>query len=106
MHAIHKVVGKYIMERCDVDLCDNLILKHDLFNYFYIGNVNTQNNVDEPGPQLVVVPPPQGLFPLSALKKTLASREMMSRNNIKIFYFNGVNVAKHWHLAGRGICHL
>ena len=42
-----------------------LILKHDLFNYFHIGNVNTQNNVDEPGPQLVVEPPPQGLFPLS-----------------------------------------
>ena len=41
-----------------------LILKHDLFNYFHIGNVNTQNNVDEPGPQLVVEPPPQGLFPL------------------------------------------
>ena len=42
-----------------------LILKHDLFNYFHIGNVNTQNNVDEPGPQLVVEPPPQGLFPFS-----------------------------------------
>ena len=42
-----------------------LILKHDLFNYFHIGNMNTQNNVDEPGPQLVVEPPPQGLFPLS-----------------------------------------
>ena len=40
-----------------------LILKHDLFNYFHIGNVSTQNNVDEPGPQLVVEPPPQGLFP-------------------------------------------
>ena len=26
---------------------------------------HTQNNVDEPGPQLVVEPPPQGLFPLS-----------------------------------------
>ena len=26
---------------------------------------NTQNNVDEPGPQLVVEPPPQGQFPLS-----------------------------------------
>ena len=25
----------------------------------------TQNNVDEPGPQLVVEPPPQGQFPLS-----------------------------------------
>ena len=25
---------------------------------------------------------------------------MMSRKNIKIFYFNGVNVAKHWHVAG------
>ena len=24
VHAIHKVVGKYIMERCDVDLCDNI----------------------------------------------------------------------------------
>ena len=32
-----------------------------------IGNVNTQNNVDEPGPQLVIEPPPQGLFPLSAV---------------------------------------
>ena len=36
---------------------------------------------------------------------TRASREM-SRKNIKIFDFNGVNVAKHWHVAGRGICHL
>ena len=42
-----------------------LILKHDLFNYFHIENVNNQNNVDEPGPQLGVKPPPQGLFPLS-----------------------------------------
>ena len=31
---------------------------------------------------------------------------MTSRKNIKIFDFNGVNVAKHWHVAGRGICHL
>ena len=23
VHEIHKVVGKYIMERCDVDLCDS-----------------------------------------------------------------------------------
>ena len=38
--------------------------------------------------------------------KTRASREMTSRTNIKIFDFNGVNVAKHWHVAGRGICHL
>ena len=45
-----------------------LILKYDLFNYFHIGNVNPQNNVDEPGPQLVVEPPPQGLFPLSILE--------------------------------------
>ena len=30
---------------------------------------------------------------------------MMSRKNIKIFDFNGVNIAKHWHVAGRGICH-
>ena len=29
-----------------------------------------------------------------------ASREMTSRKNIKIFDFNGVNVAKHWHVAG------
>ena len=42
-----------------------LILKHDLFNYFHIGNVSTQNNVGEPGPQLVVEPPLQGLLPLS-----------------------------------------
>ena len=28
---------------------------------------HTQNNVDEPGPQLVVEPPPQGQFPLSGL---------------------------------------
>ena len=42
-----------------------LILKLGLFNYFHIGNVNIQNNVDEPGPQLVVEPPPQGLFRLS-----------------------------------------
>ena len=32
--------------------------------------------------------------------KTRASKEMTSRKNIKIFYFNGVNVAKHWHVAG------
>ena len=31
---------------------------------------------------------------------TRASREMTSRNISKIFYFNGVNVAKHWHVAG------
>ena len=31
---------------------------------------------------------------------TRASREMTSRKNIKIFDFNGVNVAKHWHLTG------
>ena len=37
--------------------------------------------------------------------KTWASREMTSRKK-KIVYFNGLNVAKHWHLAGRGICHL
>ena len=42
-----------------------LILNHDLFSYFHIGNVNTQTTVDEPGPQLVVEHPPQGLFPLS-----------------------------------------
>ena len=44
-----------------------LIMEHDLFNYFHIGNVSTKNNVDEPGPQLVVEPPPQGLFPLSGM---------------------------------------
>ena len=33
-------------------------------------------------------------------KTTRASREMTSRKNIKIFYFNGVNVAKHWYVAG------
>ena len=38
--------------------------------------------------------------------KTRASSEMTSRKNMKIFDFNGVNVAKHWHVAGRGICHL
>ena len=31
---------------------------------------------------------------------------MTSWKNIKICDFNGVNVAKHWHVAGRGICHL
>ena len=31
---------------------------------------------------------------------TRASREMTSRTNIKIFDFNGVNVVKHWHVAG------
>ena len=29
---------------------------------------------------------------------------MTSRKNIKIFYFSGVHVAKHMHVAGRGIC--
>ena len=40
--------------------------------------------------------------------KTRASREMTSHTKKKInfFDFNGVNVAKHWHVAGRGICHL
>ena len=38
--------------------------------------------------------------------KTRASSEMMSRKNIKSCDFNGVDVAKHWHVAGRGICHL
>ena len=37
--------------------------------------------------------------------KTRASSEMTSRNNIQIFDFNGVNVAKHWHVVGRGTCH-
>ena len=32
--------------------------------------------------------------------KTRASKEMTSRKNIKFFDFNGVNVAKHWHVAG------
>ena len=33
--------------------------------------------------------------------KTRASREMASRKKyIKIFDFNGVNVAKHWHVVG------
>ena len=31
---------------------------------------------------------------------TRASREMTSRKNIKIFDFNGVNVAKHWYVTG------
>ena len=31
---------------------------------------------------------------------TRASREVTSRKNIKIFDFNGVNVAKHWHVTG------
>ena len=38
--------------------------------------------------------------------KTRASREMTSRKNIKILDFNWVNIAKHGHVAGRGICHL
>ena len=31
------------------------------------------------------------------------------RNDVTQFFFfdfNGLNVAKHWHVAGRGICHL
>ena len=31
---------------------------------------------------------------------TRASREMTSRKNIKSFDFSGVNIAKHWHVAG------
>ena len=38
--------------------------------------------------------------------KTRASREMTSRKNIKMFYFNLGDVAKHWNVAGRGICHI
>ena len=34
--------------------------------------------------------------------ETRASREMTSRKQIKIFDFNGVSVAKHWHVVGRG----
>ena len=37
---------------------------------------------------------------------TRASSEMTSQKNIKIFDFNGVNVAKNRHVAGQGICHL
>ena len=36
--------------------------------------------------------------------KTRTRREMTSR--IIFFYLSGVNVAKHWYVAGRGICHL
>ena len=36
---------------------------------------------------------------------TRASREMTSRKNINIFEFNGVNVAKHWHVAGEVFVH-
>ena len=32
--------------------------------------------------------------------KTRASREVTSRQNIKMFDVNVVNVAKHWHVAG------
>ena len=32
--------------------------------------------------------------------KTRASSEKTSRKNIKIFDFNMVNFAKHWHVAG------
>ena len=32
--------------------------------------------------------------------KTRASSEMTSQTNIKIFDCNGVNLAKHWHVAG------
>ena len=39
--------------------------------------------------------------------KTRASREMTSRKKKSEFsILMGVNVAKHWHVAGRGICHL
>ena len=38
--------------------------------------------------------------------KTRAISEMTSRKNKNKLDFNGVNVAKHWHVAGRGICHL
>ena len=31
---------------------------------------------------------------------TRVSGDMTSRKNNNIFYFNGVNVAKHWHVAG------
>ena len=32
--------------------------------------------------------------------KTRASREMTSRKNIKMVDFNGVNIAKPWHVSG------
>ena len=42
VHDIHELVGKYNMEQCDVALCYSFILKHNLFNYFHVGNVNSQ----------------------------------------------------------------
>ena len=70
MHEIHKLVGTYIMEQCDVICVTVLLLNHDLFSYLQIGNVNTQTTVDEPGPQLVVEHPPQGMFTLSVMVNT------------------------------------
>ena len=64
-----------------------LILKHDLFNYFHIENVNNQNNVDELGPQLVVEPPPQGLFPLSGL-------ECLEWSYHFIYHFNMLHISR------------
>ena len=64
------------MERCDVVCVTVLILKHDLFNYFHIGNVNTQNNVGEPGPQLVVEPPPWGCSPSVMVKLITFFRQL------------------------------
>ena len=63
---------------------------------------HTQNNVDEPGPQLVVEPPPQGQFPLSDLYSimflflhlvsSLHDIETLWKNNPNIVFFNYVSV--------------
>ena len=42
VHTIHELVGKYIMEHCDVDLRYSFILKRNVFNHFQSGNVNSQ----------------------------------------------------------------
>ena len=73
-----------------------LIVNHDLFSYFLIGNIN---NVDEPGPQLVVEPPPQGLFPLSEITPAEIKKCILSLKSGKANGPDGL-AAEHYKLGG------
>ena len=49
---------------------------------------HTQNKVDEPGPQLVVEPPPQGQFPLSGISVFTSYGIWMSLPNCSVMTSN------------------
>ena len=47
-----------------------------------------------------------GTFWVALLIKNIKTREITSPKIKNKIDFIGMNVAKHWHVAGRGICHL